>query len=164
VRDGDCMPRTAKPKSPPGVRARARQLRRPLTPAEQVLWQHLRNRNFGGKFRRQRPIGPFIVDFCCDEARLVVELDGESHNHAVQRERDDLRTEWLEDRGNRVLRFWNQDVVRDTDSVIAAIVEAIAPLPSPALRERGRGCPFRFAPGVLREGSSGLFPLPTDPR
>src|SRR3972149_1834779 len=102
------MPRTAKPMSPAAVRARARQLRRPLTPAEQVLWQHLRNRNFGGKFRRQRPIGPFIVDFCCDEARLVVELDGESHHHAVQRERDDLRTEWLEEKGKRGVRVWEQ--------------------------------------------------------
>ena len=110
----------------------------PLTPAEQVLWQHLRNRNFGGKFRRQRPIGPFIVDFYCDEERLVVELDGESHNHAAQAEHDEVRTECLQDRGYRVLRFWNQDVLRDTDSVIAAIVEALSPsAPSPAPRERG---------------------------
>ena len=132
------MPRTVKPASSPAVRARARQLRRPLTPAEQILWQHLRNRNFGGKFRRQRPIGPIIVDFYCNEARLVVELDGESHNHASQAERDELRTEWLEDRGYRVLRFWNHVVLRDTDSVIAAIVEALSPSsPSPAPRERG---------------------------
>ena len=138
MREGEYMPRTAKPKRPPAVRVRARQLRRPLTPAEQVLWQHLRNRNFGGKFRRQRPIGPFIVDFYCDEARLVVELDGESHNHAAQAEHDEVRTEWLQDRGYRVLRFWNHVVLRDTDSVIAAIVEALSPSsPSPAERERG---------------------------
>jgi very-short-patch-repair endonuclease len=93
------MPRTGRPRSPPAVRARARQLRRPLTQAEQILWQHLRNRNFGGNFRRQRPIGPFIVDFYCHEVRLVVELDGESHNHAAQAEHDELRTEWFQDRG-----------------------------------------------------------------
>jgi very-short-patch-repair endonuclease len=110
----------------------------PLTQAEQILWQHLRNRNFGGNFRRQRPIGPFIVDFYCHEVRLVVELDGESHNHTAQAEHDELRTEWFQDRGYRVLRFWNQDVLRDTDSVIAAIVEALSPsAPSPAPRERG---------------------------
>ena len=138
MRDGDCMPRTAKPKSPTAVRVRARQLRRPLTPAEQVLWQHLRNRNFGGKFRRQRPIGPFIVDFYCNEARLVVELDGEPHNHAAQAEHDELRREWPQDRGYRVLRFWNQDVLRDTAFVIAAILPALLPSgPSPARRERG---------------------------
>jgi very-short-patch-repair endonuclease len=134
---GESMPRAAKPKSPAAVRARARQLRRPLTRAEQVR-QHLRNRNFGGKFRRQRPIGPFIVDFYCNEARLVVELDGESHNHAAQAEHDEVRTEWLQDRGYRVLRFWNQDVLRDTDSVIVTIVEALSlSSPSPAERERG---------------------------
>src|SRR3990172_177584 len=131
------MPRTVKPASSPAVRARARQRRRPLTPAEQILWQHLRNRNFGGKFRRQRPIGPFIVDFYCNEARLVVELDGEPHNHAAQAEHDELRREWPQDRGYRVLRFWNQDVLRDTASVIASILQALLPSgPSPAERER----------------------------
>jgi very-short-patch-repair endonuclease len=70
----------------------------------------------------------------------VVELDGDSHNDAAQTERDELRTKWLQDRGYRVLRFWNQDVLRETDSVIAAIVEAITPSAlSPALRETGKG-------------------------
>ena len=130
---GPPSPRARRPSALAPASCAARSLR-----AEQVLWQHLRNRNFGGKFRRQRPIGPFIVDFYCNEVRLVVELDGESHNHAAQAEHDELRTEWFQDRGNRVLRFWNQDVLRDTDSVIAAIVQALSPsAPSPAPRQRG---------------------------
>ena len=140
------MPRTGKPRSSPAVRARARELRQPPTPAERILWEKLRDRRSGWKFRRQTALGPFIVDFYRDEARLVVQLDGESHDHATQAERDEMRTEWLEDRGYRVLRFWSQDVLRDTDSVIAAIVEALTlSSPSPAPRERGRGCPCRFA-------------------
>ncbi len=158
------MPRTAKLKSPPAVRARARELRQPLSPAERILWEKLRDRRNGWKFRRQTALGPFIVDFYCDEARLVIEVDGDVHRPPGQAERDRLRTDWLAERGYRVLRFWNAAILEDTASVVAAILQALPPSgPSPARRERGRGCPFRFAPGVLREGSSGLFPLPTDP-
>ena len=132
------MPRTEKPRISPAVRARARELRQPLTPAKRIRWEKLRDRRSGWKFRRQRPIGPFIVDFYCDETRLVVEVDGETHTGGTQVERDQLRTEWLEDRGFRVLRFWNEDLLRDPGSVMAAIAQALTlSSPSPAPRQRG---------------------------
>jgi very-short-patch-repair endonuclease len=69
--------------------------------AEELLWQRLRNRQLNAKFRRQRPIGPFIVDFYCAEARLVVEIDGDVHLEASRADRDQARTEWLEELGSR---------------------------------------------------------------
>src|SRR6185295_295647 len=92
----------------------ARKLRRHQTDAERVLWFRLRDRRLNGlKFRRQMPVGNFIVDFCCESARLVVELDG--GQHARQTESDSARTADLEKRGYLVLRFWNDDVLRNTD-------------------------------------------------
>ena len=89
---------------------RARTLRSHLTDAEQVLWRHLRMRQLGGcKFRRQRPIGPYIVDFVCLEKKLIVELDGGQHTE--QHRYDTLRDRWLNFQGYEVLRFWNDDVL-----------------------------------------------------
>jgi very-short-patch-repair endonuclease len=115
------MPRTRKPTSSSTLKTRARELRLPLTPAEDLLWQRLRNRRLGAKFRRQVPIGPFIVDFYCHEARLVVEIDGDPHAEASQAEMDSKRTEWLQAREYRVLRFWNEELSKDIDAVIAVI-------------------------------------------
>ena len=104
----------------PEIRTRARKLRRPQTPAEQTLWRLLRDRRMGElKFRRQHPIGPFIADFCCAAARLVIELDGDSH--ASQCEYDQARTDWLQAQGYRVIRFTNQEVYGDMDAVLEAI-------------------------------------------
>lgn len=102
---------------------RARSLRRPLTPAEAVLWKHLRGRRLGGsKFRRQQPIGPYIADFFCPAARLVVELDGDTH---VGREAHDAaRDEYLRAVGCRVIRFWNTAVYDGLDDVIEAVWNA----------------------------------------
>ena len=87
--------------------ARSRALRRDSTGAEKQLWSILQNRKLGGwKFRRQVVLESFVVDFCCIEARLIVELDGEQHADARKRY-DDARTRELEARGFRVLRFWN---------------------------------------------------------
>ena len=72
------------------------------------------------KFRRQQPIGPFIVDFYCHSERLVVELDGGHHSEQMSHDRN--RTHWLEERGYRVLRFWNNDVLRNTESVLETII------------------------------------------
>jgi very-short-patch-repair endonuclease len=106
----------------------ARQLRRDMTEAERRLWQHLRAHRFAGeKFRRQQPMGPYVVDFVSHRSRLIVELDG--GQHAVQVEYDRERTHWLESRGYRVVRFWNNDVLNDTDPVLDAIALAIAPSP-----------------------------------
>ncbi|PJK00515.1 DNA methyltransferase [Lysobacteraceae bacterium NML91-0213] len=100
----------------------ARQLRREMTDAEQLLWFHLRNRALAGmKFRRQCPVGPFVADFLCAEAGLIVEVDGSQHGAGV----DAARTRFLARRGYRVLRFWNHDVLVRTTQVLEAICEAL---------------------------------------
>jgi very-short-patch-repair endonuclease len=104
----------------PAIRARARELRQPQTPAERVLWSRLRNRQLGYKFRRQHPIGCYIVDFYCAERKLAIEIDGDSH--AEQVEYDAERTAWLAEQGVRVVRFTNRQVHRQTDDVLEAIL------------------------------------------
>jgi len=103
--------------------ARARQLRREQTPAEALLWEHLRNRRLKGlKFRRQHPVGRFVADFYCAQHRLIVELDGAVHR--MQGEYDALRTEELERDGYRVIRFTDNQVERDLEWVLERIAEA----------------------------------------
>ena len=98
---------------------RARYLRNNLTEAEQRLWYRLKgNQLLGCKFRRQAPIGPYIVDFVCFDRKLVVEVDGGQH---LNSESDLYRTTWLEGEGFCVLRFWNDQVLRETDAVVEAI-------------------------------------------
>ena len=103
----------------------ARRLRQEPTPAEQRLWQRLRWRQLNGAhFRRQYAVGPFIVDFCCVKARLVIEVDG--HTHDAQREYDVARTRWLSrQRGYRVLRFTNADVEHNLAAVLESILAAL---------------------------------------
>ena len=102
------------------LRSFARRMRSEPTEAEERLWGALRNRRLDKmKFRRQVPIGPYIADFICMEAKLIVEGDGTQH--AVNR-RDAVRDAELEARGFRMLRFWNDDVMRDLDSVCATII------------------------------------------
>ena len=100
---------------------RARALRRSLTLPEGMLWQVLRRRPEGLKFRLQHPIGRFIVDFYCGAARLVIEVDGEAHSMGDRPARDARRDAWLRDQGLRVLRFSASDVMRDLQSVVTAI-------------------------------------------
>ena len=99
----------------------ARRLRRDQTDAERALWFRLRDRRLNGmKFRRQMPIRSYVVDFCCEAARLVVELDGGQH---VERAPEDTeRTAELERYGYLVLRFWNNDVLSNIDGVLATII------------------------------------------
>ncbi|MEG8223845.1 endonuclease domain-containing protein [Sphingomonas sp. HH69] len=100
----------------------ASRLRRDMTDVERVVWGALRNRQLEGfKFRRQATVGPFVVDFLCVEAALVIELDGGQHSD----EADRARTEFLERRGLRVMRLWNSDVVDNFDGVIEAIRMAL---------------------------------------
>ncbi len=107
---------------------RARRLRTEMTDAEVRLWIQLRRRQIDGyRFRRQVPIGPYVVDFACLNARLVIEVDGGQHTEAV--ERDDRRTVWLESRGFRVLRFWNTDVLQRTEGVLESIRATLLGLP-----------------------------------
>ena len=111
--------------------ARARQLRKSLTDAERVLWNILRNRQvLGYRFRRQAPIGPYIVDFVCFENRLVIEVDG--GQHVEQADYDADRTGWLEGAGYRVMRFWNSQVLEETGAVRDAIWMAVEGLSPPS--------------------------------
>jgi very-short-patch-repair endonuclease len=100
----------------------AKSLRTNATDAERILWSLLRTRQLGGlRFRRQQPIGPYIVDFFCPSAKLIVELDGSQHGTDQAVSYDDDRTRFLQARGYRVLRFWNADVMKNRDSVMEAI-------------------------------------------
>jgi adenine-specific DNA-methyltransferase len=104
--------------------AQARSLRKRATDAEQLLWRHLRDRRLGGfKFRRQHPLGPYVLDFFCEAQGLVVELDGSQH--ADQLVQDSIRTKWLEARGKRVMRFWNNEVYEDLEGVLQVILETL---------------------------------------
>jgi very-short-patch-repair endonuclease len=108
----------------PDTASHARQLRRRMTPPEQALWYYVRGGRFGNrKIRRQVPLGAFVVDFLCEAARHVIEIDGDSH--AGNEARDAERTQWLEAHGYRVLRFWNNDVMRNMEGVLRALEEAL---------------------------------------
>ena len=101
----------------------ARRLRRDATDAERRLWSALRDRRLSGyRFRRQFPIGRFIVDFACTRHRLIVEADGGQH---ADSETDFRRTAWLEEQGWRVLRFWNNDVLANTNGVVETILKEL---------------------------------------
>lgn len=103
----------------------AKDLRQSSTEAEQILWEHLRNRQLEGvKFRRQEPIGEYIVDFVCLEQKLVIEVDGEIHKK--QKEYDRNRSRYLSDLGFQELRFWNSEIMRDLEGVVGRIRRAVA--------------------------------------
>jgi very-short-patch-repair endonuclease/ADP-heptose:LPS heptosyltransferase len=107
----------------------AKQLRRNMTDAEQRLWYYLRaHRLQGFKFKRQQPIGIYIVDFVCLDARLVIEIDGGQHGESQS---DQVRDTWLRNQGFRIIRFWNNDVLQLTNTVLQAIVDALNPSPNP---------------------------------
>jgi very-short-patch-repair endonuclease len=101
----------------------ARRLRRDSTDAERKLWHRLRSRSMiGFKFVRQEPIGPCVVDFICREQRLIVELDGGQHADSKS---DITRDQWLSEHHYRVLRFWNNEAMTNTDGVLETIVKAL---------------------------------------
>ena len=101
-----------------------------MTDAETALWWRLRHGQLNGhRFRRQVPIGPFIADFACLAARLVVEVDG--GQHIDDADRDERRTAWLEERGYRVLRFWNTDVLTNIEAVLETTLRALPAAPPP---------------------------------
>lgn len=102
----------------------ARRLRKNPTDAESRLWRHLRQKQIGGyRFRRQVPLGPYVADFVCLSEKLVVEVDG--GQHAARAAHDEARSSWLADNGFRVLRFWNNDVLANTEGVCEAILRAL---------------------------------------
>jgi len=112
----------------------ARRLRKTMTDTERFVWQRLRSRGFAGfKFRRQMPIGRYIVDFVCLQRRLIVELDG--GQHVEQAEYDAERTSWLESQGFVVLRFWNHEALEEWETIEQVIWERLQDRPD---RSKGR--------------------------
>ena len=111
--------------------SQARSLRRRLTLPEVLLWMRLKGKGVEGlKFRRQHPLGNYILDFFCADRRLAVEVDGQAHDRTSQVKRDLARDTWLAEHGVRVLRLRAHDVMNDLDNVVAAIVAAAGPRPS----------------------------------
>ncbi|MFZ5635944.1 MAG: endonuclease domain-containing protein [Pseudomonadota bacterium] len=125
---------TIKPPLPTRTLENSRRLRREMTDAERALWRHLRAGRLGHlKFRRQHPIPPYIADFCCIAERLIVELDGSQHSEEV----DATRTRFLRSKGWRILRFWDNEVLLETEAVLDAIWNAannrtLSPTPLPS--------------------------------
>ena len=119
------------------MQTKARQLRKNQTDAETRLRYHLRSRWFYGyKFRRQYPVAPYIADFVCPDKKLIIEID--DGQHAVQVPADAERTAYLEAKGFAVIRFWNNQVLNETEAVLALILEkleaaALSPRPSPPI-------------------------------
>jgi very-short-patch-repair endonuclease len=101
-------------------------LRRDQTDAEKTLWARLRSKRLMGiKFRRQQPIGPYVVDFINFDSRLVVEIDGGHHGQDNMRNKDKKRTMWLQQRGYQVIRFWDNEVLQNIDGVLEKILTAL---------------------------------------
>lgn len=116
---------------------RARQLRKNPTDVERFLWLRLQKRQIAGcKFRRQQPLGPYIVDFVCFETRVIIEVDGGQHSE--RRKYDSARGHWLESQGFRVLRFWNNQVLGEIEAVLEVIAKACS-TPAPSLPGKGGG-------------------------
>nr|WP_082132299.1 endonuclease domain-containing protein [Luteimonas sp. FCS-9] len=108
---------------PGAKRDAARRLRRDMTRAERALWRHLRMRQVeGARFRRQHPVGPYVVDFVCLARRLVIEVDGGQHAGSAS---DAMRDAFLRMRGYRLLRFWNHDVLGNPEGVCLRVRQAL---------------------------------------
>ena len=124
---GDAKPLKADKRVP-----RARSLRRAMTDAERKLWWRLRGLKIDGShFRRQATIGPYYADFACHEHRLVIEVDGGGHAEETRVIADRARTDFLVSCGYRVMRFWNHDVLKDTEAVMETVNEALQRPPTP---------------------------------
>jgi len=121
--------------------ARAQHLRHDPTYVERKLWQKLRrNQPENLSFRRQHPVGPYVMDFYCPALRLAIELDGGQHNFDQNRRKDERRTIWLRSNGIEVLRFWNNDVMSNLDGVLSEIARVASDMtPSPILPLSGGG-------------------------
>jgi very-short-patch-repair endonuclease len=113
----------------------AQNLRKRSTDTERLLWKYLRAKQIAGfKFRRQHPIGAYVVDFVCLERHLIIEVDG--GQHAEEKEKDCKRDKWLQDEGYVVLRFWNSEVLKNIEAVLAVIMKHCLnhPPPTPPLK------------------------------
>lgn len=122
-------------KLPEDIRTWAREMRGRMTDAEALLWMLLRNRRIAGaKFRRQHPVGRYILDYYCIENKLGIELDGGQHGEAL--DYDQRRDDWLRTQGILVLRFWNNQMLTETEAVMEAIYQAIVAVKSAAIPPR----------------------------
>ena len=151
------------------AKVKAKELRKNMTDAEQILWYFLRaNRLFGLKFKRQQPIGNYIVDFVNFQNKLVIELDGSQHNENINIEKDNERTKFLESNGYKVLRFWNNDIFENIEGCIESIIDSLptasvefergvvsGSLP-PASGELGRGDEYGSLPPSSGEFERGV--------
>jgi very-short-patch-repair endonuclease len=117
----------------------ARALRRDQTEVENMLWFKLRELQYDGiKFRRQHPLGNYVVDFVCIQHKLIIEVDGGQHNESKASAYDEERSAWLEKQGYRVLRFWDNDVLRSMDSVISQVLAMLVNVHPDPLPQRER--------------------------
>ena len=133
----------------------ARNMRAIPTDAEAILWRQLRAHRFAGfKFIRQQLLGNYIVDFVCFEAKVIIEVDGGQHNESGA---DMERDAWLESQGFLVLRFWNNDVLRNLDGVLARILEVVVPSPSVPPPQGGRE-DKRAIPNTISKPLASLSP------
>ncbi len=103
-----------------------------MTMAEKKIWYSVRGKQLGVKFRRQQQIGEYVVDFVCFEKKIVIEIDGGEH---FESRRDKIRDKWFQKQGYKILRFWNNDVLKNTENVIQTIINEFSPSPlSPPLK------------------------------
>ncbi len=128
-RGGGGAPRALRPET-----VVARQLRKEMSLPEVMLWQRLRGRKTGVKFRNQHPVGPYVVDFYCRESHLVIEVDGEAHNRSDRPAGDEARDAFLRQNGYRVMHVPASDILRDVDDVAASISLLVAPPSTIGLR------------------------------
>jgi very-short-patch-repair endonuclease len=140
---------------------RARDLRANATEAEKRMWSILRAKRMGGfKFRRQHALGQYIADFICLPARLVIEVDGDTHDD-MRLALDERRTEYIERLGYRVIRFWNSDVLNSSNDIASAIAEALGIVHRPRDESFSAGSDPSPWPSPLQgEGNFGSDPSP----
>ena len=147
---------------PDDIRTWAREMRSGMTDAEALLWKLLRNRRLAdANFRRQHPIGRYILDFYCAETKLCIELDGGQHGEAVAY--DQLRDQWLRGKGIQILRFWNSQLLTETEAVLEMIYQALlAVAPAGALNTAAAGA-INTAPASALNAASAdtLIPGPS---
>ena len=155
------LPPAGEGKGERAILTNAKSLRQNQTDAEQKLWYHLRAHRFMGlKFKRQKPLGHYIVDFICVEQKLIIELDG--GQHAEQKAYDSVRDTWSRGEGFTVLRFWNNEVMRDMEGVLEQIRLTLSPDPSPASGRGGQTNPLSPDPSPASgrgEQTNPLSPL-----
>jgi very-short-patch-repair endonuclease len=110
---------------------RAKAMRTALTPAELKLWLRLRNSQLGFRVRRQHLIGPYIVDFCLSQHKLIIEIDGDVHASEDAKQHDEVRRRWLEDHGYSIIRYTNREILENIENVLIDLTSHVPPLYPP---------------------------------